>query len=60
MKFLKNRAPDSLVFRGRASDATILSKRRENPGFVSSALRAVSARVGHVSYVMPQQHTMRW
>jgi hypothetical protein len=43
MKFLKHKAPDSRVFDGRESVATILSKRRENPAFFSSALRAVSA-----------------
>jgi hypothetical protein len=49
MKFLKHKAPERRVFRGSASDATILSKRREKPGFVSSALRAASARVVSVT-----------
>jgi hypothetical protein len=43
MKFLKHRAPESRVSRGRDSDATILRSKRENPGVFSSALRAVSA-----------------
>jgi hypothetical protein len=49
MKFLKHKAPERRVFRGSASDATILSKRREKPGFVSSALRAASARAVSVT-----------
>lgn len=43
MKFLKTRAPESRVLRGKESDATTLSKRRENPGFFSSALSCSSA-----------------
>jgi len=43
MKFLKHNAPESRVFSGRDSKATMLSRRSENPGFFSSALRAISA-----------------
>jgi hypothetical protein len=32
------------MFKGRESDATILRSKRENPGFVSSVLRAASAK----------------
>ena len=47
MKFLKHNAPESRVFSGRDSEATILSRRSENPGFVSSSFSAISA--GQVS-----------
>jgi len=43
MKFLKHKAPESRVFNGRESKATISSNSKENPGFVSSNLRAASA-----------------
>jgi len=43
IKFLKHKAPESLVFRGSDSEATIFKRRREKPGFFSSSKRAASA-----------------
>lgn len=61
MKFLKKRAPDSRVLRGRASDATILSRRREKPGLDSSAFKAASATRGLAkenSYAREEKSTL--
>jgi hypothetical protein len=53
MKFLKQRAPERRVLGGRDSDATMLSRRREKPGFVSSVFKAASA----VEVVLAQEQT---